>query len=224
MKLKRALCLRVLPMLLAATAISSAATIINSTLEGCVECVGLSTSIAPGQTVHFTGFTTLPVLLAAGTYTVTDAALSGTNSAWDSSATYNPWYWTFGAANVGAISTATSGTVLLEDYVGTAVQVSKAFSLAGGQAAVGIATGLSIYDGNNLLTGESTLASFSDTFTLATQSYVDFYVLDQNVSDNSGGISLNVTLNQTGVPEPASFLLVATVLAAGCLRLRRRAR
>jgi hypothetical protein len=211
-------------MLLAAAGISSAATIINSTLEGCVECAGLSASIAPGQTVTFTGFATVQLQLAAGTYTVTDADLTGANSAWTSSLGYNPWYWAFGAANVGSISTGTSGTVLLEDYIGTAAQVLRAFPIAGGQTAAGAATGLSIYDGTNVLSGETTLALFSDTFTLATQSYVDFYVLDKLVSDNGGGIALNVTLNQTGVPEPASFLLVVTALAAGGLRLRRRAR
>ena len=220
MKLKRALCLRVLPMLLAAAGISSAGTIINSTLDGCVQCAGVSASIAPGQTVTFTGFATVQLQLAAGTYTVTDADLTGANSAWTSSLGYNPWYWAFGAANVGSISTGTSGTVLLEDYIGTAAQVVRPFA---SQTLAGLTTGLQIYDGNNPLSA-TTLASFSDTFTLGTQSYVDFYVLDQVVSDNSGGISLNVTLNQTGVPEPASFLLVVTALAAGGLRLRRRAR
>jgi hypothetical protein len=207
-------------MLLAAAGISSAATIINSTLEGCVQCAGLSASIAPGQTVTFTGFTTVQLHLAAGTYTVTDADLTGADSAWTSSLGYNPWYWAFGAANVGSVQTGTTGTVLLEDYIGTAAQVLKPFA---SQTAAGVATGLQIYDGTNPLSA-TTLASFSDTFTLATQSYVDFYVLDQLVSDNGGGIALNVTQVQTGVPEPASFLLVATALAAGCLRLRRRAR
>ena len=185
-----------------------------------MQCAGLSASIAPGQTVTFTGFTTVQLHLAAGTYTVTDADLTGADSAWTSSLGYNPWYWAFGAANVGSVQTGTTGTVLLEDYIGTAAQVLKPFA---SQTAAGVATGLQIYDGTNPLSA-TTLASFSDTFTLATQSYVDFYVLDQLVSDNGGGIALNVTQVQTGVPEPASFLLVATALAAGCLRLRRRAR
>jgi hypothetical protein len=67
------------------------------------------------------------------------------------------------------------------------------------------------------------MALFSDTLTLASTTTLDFYVLDQYTKDNSGGIELNITQVQTGVPEPASFLLVATVLAAGCWRLRRRA-
>jgi hypothetical protein len=219
MKLKCALYLRVFPMLLAAAGISSAATIINSTLEGCVQCAGLSAGLAPGQTVTFTGFTTVQLHLAAGTYTVTDADLTGADSAWTSSLGWNPWYWAFGAANVGSSSTGTTGTVLLEDYIGTAAQVLKPFA---SQTAAGVATGLQIYDGNNPLSA-TTLASFSDTFTLGTQSYVDFYVLDQLVSDNGGGIALNVT-QVDHAPEPASFLLVVTALAAGGLRLRRRAR
>jgi hypothetical protein len=113
--------------------------------------------------------------------------------------------------------------VLLEDYIGTAAQVLRGFPIAGGQTAAGAATGLSIYGGNNPLSA-TTLASFSDTFTLGTQSYVNFYVLDQLVSDNGGGIALNVTQVETETPEPASFLLVVTALAAGGLRLRRRAR
>jgi hypothetical protein len=219
MKLKCALYLRVFPMLLAAAGISSAATIINSTLEGCVQCAGLSAGLAPGQTVTFTGFTTIQLHLAAGTYTVTDADLTGADSAWTSSLGWNPWYWAFGAANVGSSPTGTTGTVLLEDYIGTAAQVLKPFYLS--QTEAGVATGLQIYDGNNRLSA-TTLASFSDTFTLGTQSYVDFYVLDQLVSDNGGGIALNVTFDHA--PEPASFLLVVTALAAGGLRLRRRAR
>jgi hypothetical protein len=207
-------------MLLAAAGISSAATIINATLDGCVECTSLA-SVLPGATVTFTGFATVQLQLAAGTYTVTDADLAGANSAWQSDSR-NPWVWAFGAANIGSVSTGTSGSVLLADYVGISAGNVASFA---SQTAAGAATGLKIYGGTgNALLSATTLSSFSDTFTLATQSYVDFYVIDKSVSDNFGGISLNVTLNQTGVPEPASFLLVATVLAAGCLRLRRRAR
>jgi hypothetical protein len=128
MKLKRALCLRVLPMLLAATAISSAATIINATLEGCVECVGLS------RVLHLVKRSPSPALRRYRSCSQPEHIPSrmrpsrGPTQPGIPQPGYNPnGYWTFGAANVGAVSTATSGTVLLEDYVGTAVQVSKAW-------------------------------------------------------------------------------------------------
>lgn len=193
--MKRALCLRVLPMLLAATAVSSAATVqILASANGCVQC-GTFALIQPGDTVTFTGYTKAQLVnLAAGTYTITNAAPSGTipatYEAWQPNAT-GSWYWDFGAAVDG------SGLVLLADQV--------AGSFASQTAAAAAAT------------------SFTDTLTLASQTTLDFYIMDSSIANHSGGIALTFTQVQTGVPEPASFLLVATVLAAGCLRLRRRA-
>ena len=210
--MKRTLCLRVLPMLLAATAISSAATVqILASSAGCVQC-GTYANIQPGNTVTFTGYTKDQVTLAAGTYTVTNAATSGTYSAWQAT-TGGVWYWDFGVANDA------TGLVLLADYVGTSAGVGATFAT---QALAAAATGIKTYDGSVPLSATTT-ASFTDTLTLASQTTLDFYIMDASLSNVSGGIALNFTQVQTGVPEPASFFLVAGVLAAGCLRLRRRA-
>jgi hypothetical protein len=211
-------------MLLAATAISSAATVqILANVSGCDQCGTGPTTVQPGTTITFTGTgsglgsgngadTMVQLTLGAGTYTITDAATTGTYSGWQYAGN-SPWNWDFGIAND------TTGKALLEDYVGG----SSALTLAtfASQSAINSGT-VKIYDGTNLLPATTT-ALFSDTLTLGSATTLDFYVLDQHVSDNSGGIALNITQVETGVPEPASFLLVATVLAAGCWRLRRRA-
>jgi hypothetical protein len=213
MELKRTLCLRVLPLLLVATAISSAATVqILASSAGCVQC-GTFSNIQPGDTVTFTGYTPAQIVnLAAGTYTITNAATSGTYSAWQATTGGN-WYWDFGVAN------AATGYVYLADYVGTSPGVGANYST---QALMAGATGIKTYDGNTQLSATTT-ASFTDTLTLASQTTLDFYIMDASLANTAGGIALTFTQVQTGVPEPASFLLVGTVLAAACLRLRRRA-
>jgi len=198
---------------------------INANVSGCDQCGNALVPVQPGNAIAFTGTgsglgsgngadTIVKLQLGAGTYTITDADFSGAYSSWQYSGN-SPWNWDFG------IASETTGKALLEDYVGG----SSALTLAtfASQTAVDTASGLKIYSGDTLLAGETTMALFSDTLTLASTTTLDFYVLDQYTKDNSGGIELNITQVQTGVPEPASFLLVATVLAAGCWRLRRRA-
>jgi hypothetical protein len=60
-------------------------------------------------------------------------------------------------------------------------------------------------------------------FTLSSDTYVNFFILDSIYRDNIGGMSLNVTKTQTPVPEPTTMLLFGTGLAglAGS-RLRRK--
>ena len=62
---------------------------------------------------------------------------------------------------------------------------------------------------------------YSQLFTLAAAGNVSFYIYDDNLSDNRGGISLSVT--SVSVPEPAGwpFLLVG-FSAIGLLVYRRR--
>jgi hypothetical protein len=196
--------------LLAAAALHASVIQIDSTVNG---CSGTCLLDVPGSTLN-NAETKLQLTLGPGTYTVTNAATTGTYSAWN---THDPnaadWVWAFGVANDA------TGVVLLDDYVGTSALNMESFAT---QAAAAGATGIHIYDGNNLLSATST-AAFSDTFTLSATSKLDFYVPDQYTPDNTGGIALNVTLNPSGVPEPATFWLVVPVLAAACLRLRRRA-
>jgi hypothetical protein len=221
MKLKRALCF--LSMLLAATAISSATSTVtlDATLQGCTSCAGLA-GLTPTSVISVDS-PKIQFLLGPGTYIITDNTL-GTNQAWnfhyDTGSTSNGnWEWSFGAA------IDSSGVVLLEDYAGTAPGTLAYFT---SQAAITGANNLQIYHGNTLpaaatqLSGETSLASFSDTLTLTSSTLVDFYVLDTNLPDNLGGMSLTVTQQSTGTPEPAIPLLIGTGLAAIALYRRKR--
>lgn len=62
---------------------------------------------------------------------------------------------------------------------------------------------------------------YSQTFTLSALTNVYFYIYDDILSDNRGGISLSIT--PVAVPEPAGWpLLIAGVGVAGLLAARRR--
>jgi hypothetical protein len=197
-------------MLLVATGISSATTVVlDATKQGAV----FTTFLLPGGTVTSVDLPVIQLSLAAGTYAITDGDTSGTGSAWNFSSGSGSWVWDFAVVNDA------TKVVLLNDYIGTAPGTLTNFST---RALAAQATG-AFYNGNTLLSTTST-ALFSATLFLGSPTTVDFLIPDVNVSDNLGGMTLNVTQVQTGVPEPASFLLVATALAAGCLRLRRRAR
>ena len=212
MKLKRALCF--LSVLLAAVAISSASSTV--TINSLVQ--GASGNTTPGGVVTLFSPTTGQLTLGPGTYIITDAALTGLDSAWSSHYDSNnlnngTWNWDFGVANNA------TGVVLLEDYVGTAPGTGQTFA---SQTAAAGATGIQIYSGSTLLSGETSLALFSDTLTLAATTTVDFYVLDNYVPDNFGGIALNVAQLSTEVPEPAIPLLIGTGLAALAFYRRKR--
>lgn len=217
MKLRSALSLRVLPMLLVATGISSASSVVlDATKQGAV----FTTWLAPGGAVTSLDLPVIQLVsLAAGTYTITDGDTSATGSAWDFSygtgtQSNGNWVWQFAAVD-------NSNTVLFDYYIGAAQGTLAHFT---SRQAAAQATGVQFYNGNTAVGSSTTTALWSATFTLLSPTTVDFFIPDGNIGDNLGGMTLNVTLNQTGVPEPASFLLVVTALAAGCLRLRRRAR
>ncbi|GJG85394.1 hypothetical protein tb265_05750 [Gemmatimonadetes bacterium T265] len=199
--------------LLLGAAAARAQTVVNidATKSGCTACSAYAAA-APGLTTGFVG-ARIQRTFGPGTYAVTNAAtasgaLPGANptfTAW----TYNsPWLWSFGAAD------AATGTIVLEDYIGQTYAT---------QAAAAGATGVQTYDGARLLPGTST-AGFTDTFTLAATTTLDFYILDYYPADNAGGVSVAITpVGATTAPEPATWALVGAgaLGIAGVARRRR---
>jgi hypothetical protein len=53
----------------------------------------------------------------------------------------------------------------------------------------------------------SAVQNFYTTFTLANTSTLDFMVNDYGLSDNAGGVSLDIQSLTATVPEPSSFIL-----------------
>lgn len=148
--------------------------------------------------------------LAAGTYTISNAAGSGYYSGWNFNGSglnsSGNWVWSFMMAEHG-------GLIIEDAYIN---------DVLGSQAAVAARTGTTTYNGNQQLAATST-AAFTDTFTLTKTTTLDFYVDDYNwgLGDNYGGVSLNI---QSAVPEPgAPALFLAGGLAVGGL-VRRRSR
>jgi hypothetical protein len=217
MKLKRAFCL--LSILLAATAISSAAATVTltATANYCgLACTGVQ-NLLPGTTV--TGLVSpVSLTLSPGTYIITNAdtpySSGASNEAWNYNTTLSSsWVWAF------AVST-TAGVVLLDDYVGTAAGTIQTFATADLAAS---ASGIKTFDGLTLLSATTT-AGFSDTLIITGTgtTTVNFFIPDSVVTDDAGGIALNVALQSTGAPEPAIPLLIGTGLAALALYRRKR--
>ncbi len=59
---------------------------------------------------------------------------------------------------------------------------------------------------------------FNGSFTLASATSVDFYLFDDNISDNSGGVSLSVA----AVPEPGAWALMLAGFGAMGGAMRRK--
>jgi hypothetical protein len=218
MKLKRALCL--LSILLAATAISSAAPTVTLTASGsgasyCPSCTGVA-NLIPLTTTLSGLVNPVQLTLGPGTYIITNAdtpySSGASNEAWNYNTTLSSsWAWAFAVTNA-------SGLVLLNDYVGTSAGTLQYFSTADLAAS---ASGIKTYDGSVLLSATTT-AGFRDTLTLSSSQVVNFFIPDSYIGDNAGGIALNVALQSTGTPEPAIPLLIGTGLAALALYRRKR--
>lgn len=70
-----------------------------------------------------------------------------------------------------------------------------------------------VTDGVKYATAELAFANaLSTSFTLASAGYVYFFISDSPYSDNSGGMSLDVSLSDVSVPEPATFFLLGSSL------------
>lgn len=146
----------------------------------------------PGQHLNLIG-TPVQLTLAAGTYQITNAAgLPG--------ASFNAWsYNVFTASWAWAF-------VIVNDSTRNTILYAEA---GGGSSAAQVAA-------------LPAVQNFSTTLTLASTTTLDFTLRDYFVSDNAGGISLNITAVGTAVPEPSTELLIALALAMLSWAARRR--
>jgi len=83
-----------------------------------------------------------------------------------------------------------------------------------------------VTDGIRYETPEIALANaLSTSFTLTSESYVNFYIYDIKYTDNIGGMTLRVEKGVAPVPEPSTFLLLGGgLLGLGfCVRKRKKA-
>ncbi len=196
---------------LALSVMAQASTVdISATVSGCSQCNG-TTNVVTG-TFLTNIFSPVQLTLGAGTYMVTNAATTGMYSAWNfqgapSSAN---WVWSFVmAADNG---TNTQGTVVLDDYIGGDASYPNGIyatpALAAG--ATGVSTFSDLTTSPTVLAASST-AMFTDYFTLASTTTVDFLIDDFDLGDNGGGVALKIT-QISGVPEPSSFVLLGAAL------------
>jgi hypothetical protein len=149
---------------------------------GCSQC-NAPTSVLPGTVVNLlnpgeTG--PLQLTLGPGTYSITNAATTGNYSGWNFEGypSSGNWVWSF---MIGSDHGNGTATVLNDDYI------AGIFST---QAAAAGAT-TTTWDGNDQLPGTTT-AAFYDTLNLPVTTTLDFFIDDYILSDNGGGVALNI--------------------------------
>ena len=181
---------------LAATSAHAVTLNIDATLNGSY-VAGSPLNLLPGTVAQ--PYNPVQLILAAGTYVITNAASTGYFSAWN-----------FNGSGLGSSSNWVWGFVMAE-HGGNIIEDAYTADVLTSQAAVAMRTGTTTWNGNTLLSATSTVG-FTDTFTLVHSTTLDFYVDDYNwgLGDNYGGVSINIS----AVPEPGTAVLWLTGLAA----------
>ena len=154
---------------------------------------------------NFNTANAVPVLLAAGTYTVTP--ISGTYTA------FNRFSTVSGCDGFGEHC----ATGWEHSYFITINGVTTGYGQGNGNGGIGpIVPGNAYYAS----AAQAFAAASGASFTLASATTVGFSIFDDNIPDNIGGISLDVS---AAVPEPATWaLLVGGFAMVGFASRQRR--
>ena len=145
----------------------------------------------------------LQLTLPAGTYSITNADTTGNFSAWNFNTSQSPaWVWSFVIATDNGNNTA---NVLKVDWVDV-----NATTQAGAAGATNVAS----HSFGNVLNPSTSVAAFFDTFSLPATTTLDFFIIDGALSDNLGGVALNIN-PIAAVPGPIAGAGLPGLIVAG---------
>jgi hypothetical protein len=186
---------------------------------GCTSCFGGPPAlVGVGHTVTLDNEGKpgpLQLTLGAGTYAVTNASQSLSNySAFRFDGGGSDWAWNYVIASDNGNNTA---NVVKVGYLAGVLPSQSAWQSATGLQSFYWDNGAHLVDGNVATTG------YRDTFTLGSTTTLDFFVIDGFLSDNAGGIALNIA-PVAATPIPATLPLFASALGVLGFAARRRRR
>lgn len=166
--------------------------------NGCTVCFGGPLVLSPGETVTLDneGVGPLQRTLGPGTYSITNAETSGNYSAWRYDSGASDWAWNF---VIGSDNGDNTANVLDVGWV------DAPFS---SQSAVADATDVATYRFGTVLNPHGSTAGYYDTLTLTATTTLDFFVVDGILSDNIGGVGLEIDPVPAPAPETSTWVML----------------
>ena len=168
--------------------------------NGCTICFGGPLVLSQGETVTLDneGVGALQRTLGPGTYSIKNAAITGNFSAWRFDSGSGDWAWNL---VIGADNGDNTANVLDIGWVDAPFP---------SQSGVADATNVATHRFDTVLDPHGSTAGYSDTLTLTSTTTLDFFVVDGDLSDNIGGVALEI--DPVGVvaytPEPSTWAML----------------